>query len=234
MKINAILQGLDASNICLKETETMATGFIDIDGTTLAVFGTQNEASLSHEMTLAFTDFILEIIETKPGIPILSLVDTGGQETSLEAELLGLNYSYGHMVQCLSFAKLQGHRLLTLVYGKALGGAFIALGLQANEVVGLSTAQLAVMWLEAMSKVTNVPLETLQELAKTSAIFAPGVENFWKLGCIDNIIKPDILAHEFRELLSKSGKHKNQWSEQGNERKGRYMTQKVQQLMHNA
>jgi malonate decarboxylase gamma subunit len=38
-----------------------------------------------------------------------------------------------------------------------------------------------------MSRITKLPLEQLQELSSTSPIFAPGIENFVKLGGVQTL-----------------------------------------------
>jgi malonate decarboxylase gamma subunit len=57
----------------------------------------------------------------------------------------------------------------------------------ANEVYALSDSQVKVMDLNAMARVTKIPVEKLKRLSQSSAIFAPGVENFYKMGAINAV-----------------------------------------------
>ena len=50
------------------------------------------------------------------------------------------------------------------------------------------------MNLPAMARVTKIPLERLQELSKTSAVFAPGVENYHRMGAIRALWDGDLAA----------------------------------------
>jgi len=48
---------------------------------------------------------------------------------------------------------------------------------------------LAVMWLEGMAKVTKIDIEVLRSISQTSPVFAPGVDNFKKLGGIHEVLE---------------------------------------------
>ena len=43
------------------------------------------------------------------------------------------------------------------------------------------------MALPAMSRITQIPLERLEELCKSSSIFGPGPENYVALGALEDI-----------------------------------------------
>jgi malonate decarboxylase gamma subunit len=47
------------------------------------------------------------------------------------------------------------------------------------------------MDLRAMSRVTKISLERLEELAGESPVFAPGAENYWRMGGIHEIWSAD-------------------------------------------
>jgi len=82
------------------------------------------------------------------------------------------------------------------------------------------------MWLDAMSRVTKIPIEKLTELSKTSPIFAPGATNFVKLGAVDAIITASEFIPRCIELLDKPSdiNHKRL---QGAKNGGRLLAQRV-------
>lgn len=159
-------------------------GVTQVAGTTLHLLGCVNGAALGLSNTLDLARAVQEIIATDPGAPILLLVDTNGQAVSHNAELLGLNRYFSLVCKSFFLARAKGHRVIALVYGQALGGAFIASGLNADTIFALPEAKIAVMWLEAMARVTKIPLNTLQTLSQKSAILAPGAASYEKLGIL--------------------------------------------------
>lgn len=165
---------------------------------TFALCGVVNQASLDNAMSVRLAQFVLDVVKNSPSRPICIIVDTAGQKASHGAELLGINSYFAHLIACFNLARAQGHKIFALVYGKALGGAFIATALNADYIFALDEAEIAVMWLDAMSRVTRVPIDKLEELSKTSAIFAPGAENYVRLGALEAVIS----ANEFMPLVS--------------------------------
>ena len=123
------------------------------------------------------------------------LVDTSGQRLSRRDELLGVNGYMAHLAKCLELARRSSHRTLGLVYGEAVSGGFLATSLLADVCYALPEAEIRVMNLPAMARVTKIPLERLQELSKTSAVFAPGVENYHRMGAIRTLWDGDLSAH---------------------------------------
>ena len=117
----------------------------------------------------------LRIVRDHPGRPILLLVDTQGQRLSRRDELLGINGYMAHLAKCLQLARNRGHKIIGLVYSEAVSGGFLASSLLADRCYALPEAQVRVMNLPAMSRITKIPLERLEELSKSSPVFAPGV-----------------------------------------------------------
>ena len=86
------------------------------------------------------------------------------------------------LAKSLEVARRAGHRIVSLVYDEAVSGGFLSFGLMADAVFALPTANVRVMALPAMARVTKLPRERLEELARVSPVFAPGVENYVALG----------------------------------------------------
>ena len=157
-----------------------------------AVIGTRDHAAVDGPLALQIADAILETVRadivtgTAPR-PILFIADTQGQALSRHEELLGLNGYFAHVARCVDLARRHGHRLLTLINGEAVSGGFLAYGMLADRICALPDAQVRVMDLRAMSRVTKISLERLEELAGESPVFAPGAENYWRMGGIHEI-----------------------------------------------
>ncbi len=156
----------------------------------LAVVGTRDRAPIGLTLALAMAEAILNVIRQDEVLPtearraIVLLADTQGQALSRHEELLGLNGALAHLALCVDLARRSGHPLLTLVRHEAVSGGFLSFGMLGDRICALPEAQVRVMDLRAMARVTKLPLAQLEALAQTSAIFAPGAENFYRLGGI--------------------------------------------------
>ncbi len=201
MDYKKLLDDVFAGEVKVECANDIFTGEAVYKEKVFAVCGVVNEAGLDNMMSVSLAEFILKVIDLNDKRPICIFIDTSGQKVSRHAELLGLNYYYAHLIKTINLSRRLGHRVFALVYGKALGGAFIATGLNADYIFAIPTAQIAVMWLDAMSRVTKIPIEKLKELSKVSPIFAPGADNFVKLGAVDAIISPSEFMAKCVELL---------------------------------
>lgn len=153
----------------------------------VSVLGTTDAAAIDHRMALALADCVLNTVERHPGRPLVFLVDTSGQALSRSQELLCLNGSLAHLTSCVDLARRQGHRSLSLVTANAVSGGFLSFGLMADRAYALAEAQVRVMDLRAMARVTKITHERLVELAGSSPTFAPGAENYRRMGGIEAI-----------------------------------------------
>ena len=162
----------------------------------VAVIGTRDHAAIDGALALRIAETILHVVRDDaasgmPPRPIVFIADTQGQALSRHEELLGLNGYFAHVVRCVDLARRQGHRLLTVISGEAVSGGFLAYGMMADRICALPNSQVRVMDLRAMSRVTKISLERLGELAKKSPVFAPGAENYWRMGGIHEIWSDD-------------------------------------------
>jgi malonate decarboxylase gamma subunit len=158
----------------------------------VAVIGTCARAAIGVDLAFALARDVLDVVERHPGRPILLLVDTQGQRLSRRDELLGNAGYLAHLAKCLEVARQRGHRLLALVYGEAVSGGFLALGMIADQTHALADAQIRVMALPAMSRITGIPVERLEALCATSPIFGPGAAHYERLGAVEAIWRGDL------------------------------------------
>ena len=84
--------------------------------------------------------------------------------------------------------------MLGLVYDQALSGGFITSGLIADACDALPQAEIRVMRIPAMSRVTKLPEAMLTELSRTNPVFAPGVENYVAMGGVRRVWTGDLRA----------------------------------------
>lgn len=162
------------------------------EGQCIAVIGTCNHAEIGVEIALRQARAVLDVVQQHPDRAILLLVDTQGQRLRHRDEMLGINSYMAHLAKCVFFARQQGHLVLSLVYDQALSGGFLSSGLMAQACYALANSSIRVMDLAAMSRITKIPLEQLQQLAQNNPVFAPGPENFERMGGIAEVWQKDI------------------------------------------
>lgn len=169
-------------------------GSAQVGDKSVSVIGTRDHAAIDGPLALQIADAILQAVRADAGTaprPILFIADTQGQALSRHEELLGLNGYFAHVARCVDLARRQGHCLLTVINGEAVSGGFLAFGMLADRICALPDAQVRVMDLRAMSRVTKISLDRLEELAGESPVFAPGAENYWRMGGIHEIWSAD-------------------------------------------
>lgn len=157
-------------------------GYAQLGGEDVCVIGTLNGTYVDNAGALGLAGHVLDCIETYPGAPIVMLVDSKGQSPSRSAEMLGLASYFAHLITCLELARENGHKLITVATGEAVGGAFVCYGMFGDRIYGLDTATVGLMPISAMSAVTKIPEATLEQLSKTMPALEFGVEAFAQLG----------------------------------------------------
>ncbi|MES2149108.1 MAG: biotin-independent malonate decarboxylase subunit gamma [Pseudomonadota bacterium] len=163
------------------------SGTAQVHGDSIAVVGTCGHAPIGVEIALAQARFILDTLHHHRQRGILILVDTEGQRLRHRDEMLGINSYMAHLGKCVELARRRGHPVLALVYDQALSGGFITSGLMADACYALPEATIRVMGLPAMARITKVPEQRLRELAGTNPVFAPGPENYLRMGGLHGI-----------------------------------------------
>ncbi|WP_438390513.1 biotin-independent malonate decarboxylase subunit gamma [Caballeronia sp. DA-9] len=200
-------------------------GHGELDGAEVAVIGTAGHAAIGVETALALAAHVLDVVREKPGTAILLLVDNAGQRLSRRDELLANNAYLAHLSKCLEVARARGHQVLSLVYEQAISGGFLAAGMIADRTYAVPEARIYVMNLPAMSRITQIPLSRLESLCETSAVFAPGVPSFVKLGIVEDVWEGD-LSGALRNAL-KNHSQRDMRSAIGFERSGRTLAAEV-------
>ena len=194
---------------------------------TVTVLGTTNHAEVGVEVTLAMAGAVLETVRRHPGRAILFLTDTQGQRLRHRDELLGINSYMAHLSKCIQVARELGHPIIGLVYDQALSGGFIASAMGADICAALPGAEIRVMNLSAMARVTRISEERLRELSRSSPVFAPGAGNYVRMGAVEPLWEEN-LARKLQEAISRADKRDDR-ARLGFERGGRGLAYLVAQ-----
>lgn len=172
-----------------------------LDGASITVLGTTGHAAIGVALALAQARVVLDTIARHPGRPILLLIDTQGQQLRRRDELLGIHRAMAHLGMAIDLARRRGHRVIGLVYDQALSGGFITSGLIADACYALPEAEIRVMRIPAMARVTKLPEALLAALSATNPVFAPGVANYVAMGGVRALWQGDLRT-ALREALA--------------------------------
>jgi malonate decarboxylase gamma subunit len=185
------------------------------------VIGVADRTAVGVDEAIRLSGYVLQSLDREGG-PILVLVDSDSQRMSKRDELLGLNEFLSHLAKVLIHADMNGRPTVGLLYGHSAAGALLATGLATRVLVGLPGADPAVMDLPSMAKVTKLSIETLQEKAKSTPVFAPGLSNLARMGAVHLIWNGAAsLADQLEALLADMPAALDRRDALGKERGGR-------------
>lgn len=225
MPLTTLLDALFPRGHAIAVNDSVLTGTATTYDGEVTVIGTTDKIEVGVDHALVLADTVLASTAAHPQRPIVMLVDTAGQRLARRDELLGINGYFAHLAQTLDLARRRGARLVTLVYGESVSGGFLSFGLMADHIHALPDAQVRVMDLRAMARVTKQPLEKLQALSLTSPVFAPGVENYVAMGAVQSLWDGDLARHLLEALRAPTdGDHR---AALGAERGGRTLAAQV-------
>lgn len=124
--------------------------------------------------------------------PLVLIVDSPGNGPGKYEEITGMNKATGSYQLALTEARQHGHPVIAMIIGRAISGAFLCHGLQADHILALSGAfgtMIHVMPLSSIARITKMDIETLQELSKSNPVFASGAEFFYRLGGLEEVVE---------------------------------------------
>jgi len=194
MQWNSLVTQLFGPYHGMREDEDFLQGEVIFDGEPVAVIGTTNHAPIGVRLALAQARVVLDTVAQHPGRPILLLIDTQGQQLRRRDELLGINRAMAHLGASIDLARRRGHRVIGLVYDQALSGGFITSGLIADACYALPDAEIRVMRIPAMARVTKLAEDKLTALSQSNPVFAPGVQNYVAMGGVRALWRGDLQA----------------------------------------
>jgi malonate decarboxylase gamma subunit len=194
----------------------------------VTVVGIVGGTPLGIDAAILLAEHVLAAVEAGDRAPIVFLVDTSSQNMARRDELLGLNEYLAHLAKSLALAAAHGHRSVSLLFGHAAAGAFIGAALSSQSLVALPGAAPSVMDLPSISRVTKLPLEQLERLAKSTPIFAPGVGPLFAIGAVTETWAADQpFAPRLADLLRQPVATSDLRDQIGLERKGRRLAQTI-------
>jgi biotin-independent malonate decarboxylase gamma subunit len=125
--------------------------------------------------------------------PIVVVVDVPSQAYGYTEELAGVHQSLAASADALATARLAGHPVTALIVGKAISGAFLAVGLQANRIISLDHEGIVVQVMSKLSagRITRRTVEQLDAIAAIVPSTAYDGASFARLGAVHEVLHVD-------------------------------------------
>ncbi|MDO8064666.1 MULTISPECIES: biotin-independent malonate decarboxylase subunit gamma [unclassified Janthinobacterium] len=118
--------------------------------------------------------------------PIVAVIDVASQAYGRREEAYGIHQALAGAAGAYAEARLAGHPVIGLIVGKAMSGAFLAHGYQANRLIALDDPQVMVhaMGKASAARITLRTVAALEALAATIAPMAYDIRNYATLGLL--------------------------------------------------
>ncbi|MEN0616150.1 MULTISPECIES: biotin-independent malonate decarboxylase subunit gamma [Klebsiella] len=131
--------------------------------------------------------------------PIIAIIDVPSQAYGRREEAFGIHQALAGAAGAYAKARLAGHPVIGLIVGKAMSGAFLAHGYQANRLIAFNDrgVQVHAMGKASAARITLRTVDALEKLAATIPPMAYDVSNYATLGLLSallDISNPDAPA----------------------------------------
>ncbi|MDU4092533.1 MAG: biotin-independent malonate decarboxylase subunit gamma [Pantoea sp.] len=141
--------------------------------------------------------------------PIVAVIDVPSQAYGRREEAFGIHQALAASAAAWAEARLAGHPVIGLIVGKAMSGAFLAHGYQANRLIAFNDPGVMIhaMGQASAARITLRSVEALIELASTVPPMAYDVKNFQTLGILDELLdiaKPDAPGEQEKQQVTES------------------------------
>ncbi|ODC03543.1 biotin-independent malonate decarboxylase subunit gamma [Terasakiispira papahanaumokuakeensis] len=124
---------------------------------------------------------------------IVALVDVPSQAYGRREEALGIHQALAAAAGAYARARQAGHPVIALLVGKAMSGAFLAHGYQANAILALNDPGVLIhaMGKAAAARITQRSEEDLDRLAATIPPMAYDLKSYASLGLLHELLDVD-------------------------------------------
>lgn len=123
--------------------------------------------------------------------PIVAIVDVTSQAYGRREEAFGIHQALAGAAGAYAKARLMGHPIVALIVGKAMSGAFLAHGYQANCLLAFDDPAVLIhaMGKASAARITLRTIEALDHFAATVPPMAYDVKHYATLGLLEKLLK---------------------------------------------
>lgn len=124
--------------------------------------------------------------------PIVAVIDVASQAYGRVEEAYGIHQALAGAAGAYAEARLAGHPVIGLVVGRAMSGAFLAHGYQANRLIAFDDEQVMVhaMGKASAARITLRSVEALEQLAASVPPMAYDIRSYASLGLLWQVLSP--------------------------------------------
>jgi len=121
---------------------------------------------------------------------IVAVIDVPSQAYGRREEAFGIHQALAGAAGAYARARLAGHPVVGLIVGKAMSGAFLAHGYQANKLIAFKNngVMIHAMGKESAARITLRSVDALEKLAATIPPMAYDIENYATLGLLSQLL----------------------------------------------
>jgi malonate decarboxylase, gamma subunit len=122
--------------------------------------------------------------------PIVAVIDVPSQAYGRREEGFGIHQALAGAAAAYANARLAGHPVIGLIVGKAMSGAFLAHGYQANRLIAFNDKGVLIhaMGKESAARITLRTVESLEKLAATIPPMAYDISSYATLGLLAELL----------------------------------------------
>ena len=122
--------------------------------------------------------------------PIVAVIDVPSQAYGRREEAFGIHQALAGAAAAYANARLAGHPVIGLIVGKAMSGAFLAHGYQANRLIAFNDKCVLIhaMGKESAARITLRTVDALEKLAATIPPMAYDISNYATLGLLADLL----------------------------------------------
>ena len=122
--------------------------------------------------------------------PIVAVIDVPSQAYGRREEAFGIHQALAAAAGAYAEARLAGHPVIGLIVGKAMSGAFLAHGYQANRLIAFNDpgVQIHAMGKAAAARITLRSVEALEKLAQSVPPMAYDIARYHSLGLLEALL----------------------------------------------
>ena len=143
------------------------------------------------QLALAVRDVMTADAAQEKKRAIVAVIDVASQAYGRREEAYGIHLALAAAADAYAAARLAGHPVIGLIVGRAMSGALLAHGYQANRLLALDDADVMVhaMGKAAAARVTLRSVADLERLAQEVPPMAYDIASFASLGLLWKLLK---------------------------------------------
>ncbi|MGZ9713267.1 biotin-independent malonate decarboxylase subunit gamma [Glaciimonas sp. GNP009] len=141
--------------------------------------------------------------------PIVAVIDVASQAYGRREEAYGIHQALAGAAGAYASARLAGHPVIGLIVGKAMSGAFLAHGYQANRLIAIDDPEVMVhaMGKASAARITLRSVEAMEAFAAKIPPMAYDIKSFALLGLLSQSLTlqhPDNPSVEELKIVQQS------------------------------